>query len=65
LEQARAKLELLSPKSTLERGYSITRLTETGQIVRNTSLVKTGSNISTMVLDGEFRSVVSSEPEVR
>jgi exodeoxyribonuclease VII large subunit len=64
LEHCRAKLELLSPKSTLERGYSITRLAGTGEVVRSVTAVKQGSNISTMVLDGEFPSVVSSVPKV-
>ena len=54
-----AKLELLSPKSTLERGYSITKSKETGKIIRSVSTVKRGTNVTTMVLDGDFDSVVS------
>ncbi len=54
-----AKLELLSPKATLARGYSITRTAE-GRIVKTVKAVTAGQTVSTMVLDGEFESVVSS-----
>jgi exodeoxyribonuclease VII large subunit len=63
LEQGRAKLELLSPKSTLKRGYSITKLTN-GTIIRTVKIVKAGDAVRTMVLDGEFQSVVSSDTNV-
>ena len=59
-EQARGRLELLSPKSVLQRGYSITRFAGTGQIVRRVGDVTAGIPLLTMVLDGEFGSVVSS-----
>ncbi len=61
LEHVTAKLELLSPKSTLERGYSITRATATGRIIRSVKAVSQGTNVTTMVLDGQFDSVVSSK----
>ncbi len=63
LAQARGKLELLSPKSTLQRGYSITREAGTGEIVRSVTRAKVGTKVRTMVLDGVFDSVVSSSPE--
>jgi exodeoxyribonuclease VII large subunit len=65
LAQADAKLELLSPKATLRRGYSITLIPESGRIVRTISNVTAGTKISTKVLDGEFGSVVSSSVDVR
>ena len=58
LAQARAKLDLLSPKSTLQRGYSITRTVD-GRIVKTVKTVKDGDRITTLVADGEFKSVVS------
>lgn len=58
LDHARSKLEVLSPKSTLQRGYSITRTAE-GQVVRTVKAVKTGHTIRTLVVDGEFDSIVS------
>ncbi len=60
---AGAKLDLLSPKATLSRGYSITRMPD-GRIVRTVKAVKSGNTITTMVLDGEFESVVTSPPKV-
>jgi exodeoxyribonuclease VII large subunit len=56
LDRSAGKLELLSPNSTLHRGYSITR-TEAGKIVRSVKTVKTGMTIRTMIVDGEFDSV--------
>ena len=51
------KLDLLSPKSTLARGYSITRLAD-GQVVKTVQIVPVGTIIRTLVADGEFESVV-------
>ena len=50
------KLGLLSPNSTLARGYSITRLAS-GKVVRTVSQVSPGIAIRTLVTDGEFESV--------
>jgi exodeoxyribonuclease VII large subunit len=63
LGQASTKLDLLSPNATLQRGYSITVVPETGRIVRSVTHVQPGTNISTKVLDGTFGSVVSSTPD--
>lgn len=63
LAQVDAKLELLSPNATLQRGYSITLVPGTGRIVRSVSHVQPGTKISTKVLDGDFISVVSSSSE--
>lgn len=65
LHTAQIKLELLSPKSTLQRGYSITRVAGTGEVVRSVSRVSAGTKVHTMVLDGDFDSVVSSPPSTR
>ena len=51
------KLELLSPKATLARGYSITRLAD-GQVVKTVQTAPVGTRIRTLVGDGEFESVV-------
>jgi exodeoxyribonuclease VII large subunit len=56
LSHLTGKLELLSPKSTLQRGYSITRTPE-GNIVKSIKAVKSGETIRTLVADGEFESV--------
>ena len=60
LRETGAKLELLSPNSILTRGYSITRMADSGRIVRSVTAVKPGTNVNTMVLDGSFDSVVCS-----
>jgi exodeoxyribonuclease VII large subunit len=59
---AGAKLDLLSPKATLMRGYSITR-TADGRIVKSVKAVKAGQSVTSIVLDGQFDSVVSSPPK--
>ena len=51
------KLDLLSPKSTLARGYSITRLAD-GQVVKTIQTAPVGTVIRTLVVDGELESVV-------
>lgn len=58
---AQTRLELLSPKGTLARGYSITRRKDTGQVVRRASDALPGTKISTLVVDGEFTSKVRPE----
>jgi exodeoxyribonuclease VII large subunit len=63
--QAGLKLEILSPNATLQRGYSITSIPETGRIVRSVTHVQPGTNISTNVLDGTFSSVVSFPPDAK
>jgi exodeoxyribonuclease VII large subunit len=57
LAQAQTRLELLSPKGTLERGYSITRRPD-GRIVRKVNQTQTGEVVRTLLADGEFESVV-------
>jgi len=52
------KLDLLSPQATLARGYSITRLAD-GHVVKTVQTAPVGATIRTLVMDGEFESVVS------
>jgi exodeoxyribonuclease VII large subunit len=59
LAHEQTRLELLSPNATLERGYSITRLTD-GRIVRNVKTVRRGDAVRTLVVGGEFESRVIS-----
>jgi len=60
LSQASSRLDLLSPRGTLSRGYSITRLTD-GRVVRSVKTVKTGAVVRTVVLDGAFDSTVTGQ----
>ena len=60
LQHVTSKLELLNPKSTLSRGYSIT-LSADGRIVRTVKDVKAGDNIMTRLHDGDFKSRVHTD----
>src|SRR6185436_8538222 len=51
---ASEQLALLSPRSTLQRGYSITRRADDGRLVKSVRLVKPGEKVNTIVADGEF-----------
>ena len=52
------QLRLLSPEQVLARGYSITRDTASGQVVRSAAETRPGQALTTRVADGEFPSVV-------
>jgi len=57
-------LESMSPLKTLARGYSLTTLEPSGQIVSDASQVSVGSMIRSRVGTGEIRSqVVTVQPE--
>ncbi|MDA7645647.1 exodeoxyribonuclease VII large subunit [bacterium] len=51
-------LRLLSPLNVLERGYSITRETESGRIVGSVQEIEKGASLTTLVKDGELVSDV-------
>ncbi len=66
LETATARLRLLAPKSVLDRGYSITRDTLTGRILRNADEVRTGQRVTTLLKAGSIESTVSdSKPAAK
>ncbi|MBI4023946.1 MAG: exodeoxyribonuclease VII large subunit [Verrucomicrobia bacterium] len=52
------RLELLSPKATLARGYSITLDAATRRVVRSARSVQDGQSLLTHLADGEVRSRV-------
>jgi exodeoxyribonuclease VII large subunit len=58
--QAGTRLQLLSPQSTLERGYSITRLPD-GKIVRSINDVTVGAELDTVVANGNIASKVTAK----
>ncbi len=57
LEHAQTMLNSLSPTSTLERGYSITK-DASGKIVRRRDMVAAGERLTTIVSDGQISSEV-------
>ncbi|MFN2217590.1 MAG: exodeoxyribonuclease VII large subunit, partial [Anaerolineae bacterium] len=58
-----ARLATLSPQATLERGYAIVRLADSGEVVRSTGQVRTGDALAIRVQDGEFGAEVSRGSE--
>jgi len=63
LEQAASRLDLLSPKSVLARGYSITRDAATGAVLRDAKNAKLGQVLRTHLHAGEIRSTVINSPD--
>ena len=59
LEQAASRLELLSPKSVMARGYSITRDAATGVVLRDAKNAKPGQTLRTHLHAGEISSTVN------
>ena len=53
------ELNAISPLQTLGRGYSITRVAATGEILRSSKQVQAGDEITTRLMDGELVSNVS------
>jgi exodeoxyribonuclease VII large subunit len=58
LTAAESHLRLLGPQQTLNRGYSITTLAATGEIIRDAAAVKPGDRLRTRVAQGEIESTV-------
>lgn len=58
LDQAKAQLQLLGPMQVLARGYSITCLADSGELVHSAKDVKPGSLIVTRLPDGQLTSLV-------
>ena len=63
LDVVNAKLNLLGPEQTLARGYSITRDSATGRILRSRRDSKPGQRLNTRLADGEISSTVDASPE--
>jgi exodeoxyribonuclease VII large subunit len=58
LETLSKRLDALSPLSILGRGYSVTRILESGKILKDLSQVKAGDEIETLLFKGRLVSVV-------
>ena len=65
LELARKELEMISPISTLEKGYAIVQNRETGELIRAASTQKKGSKLRIRVfkgaLDAEVEEIIDEE----
>ena len=53
-ENALARVEALSPRATLRRGYSVTRRTDDGALIRSVAQVESGLGLTVAVADGAF-----------
>jgi exodeoxyribonuclease VII large subunit len=60
LATVEVRLRLLGPEQVLARGYSITSLAESGELVRDAAQVKPGERLRTRLKKGEVRSVAES-----
>ena len=60
LELLRQSLNLLDPKASLKRGYSITVDVKSGKIIRGVKEVSQGTRIRTMLQNGQVESVVDN-----
>jgi exodeoxyribonuclease VII large subunit len=56
-------LQALSPQRVLERGYSVTRLKKTGEVLRTGSQLKEGDQLITRFSDGEVESEVQDRQQ--
>jgi exodeoxyribonuclease VII large subunit len=60
LVTAESRLRLLSPQNVLDRGYSITMNTATGQVIRSETEVQPGQMLTTRLSNGRIKSVIPS-----
>jgi exodeoxyribonuclease VII large subunit len=58
LDALDGRLQALSPQAVLRRGYTMTTLKKTGQILRAAAALKPGDRLITRFADGEAESVV-------
>jgi exodeoxyribonuclease VII large subunit len=56
-----SRLAALSPLATLERGYAVVRLLDTGVMVCSVDQVTSGDPVAIRIKDGEFEAVTRSE----
>lgn len=59
------ELNAISPLQTLGRGYSITQVVATGEILRSSKQVQAGDEITTRLMDGELVSNVTRRVDKR
>ncbi len=60
--RAAIRLGLLSPLNVLQRGYSITTDSRTGEVLRQADRLAPGQRVSTRLASGQFQSVVEKPP---
>jgi exodeoxyribonuclease VII large subunit len=58
------QLQAISPQAVLNRGYTITSIKTTGQILRSSTDAKTGDRLLTRFADGETESIVQDSRQM-
>jgi exodeoxyribonuclease VII large subunit len=58
------QLQALSPQAVLNRGYTITTLKKSGEILRNSTVAKTGDRLLTRFADGQTESIVQDSRQL-
>ncbi|MGA3066642.1 MAG: exodeoxyribonuclease VII large subunit [Tepidisphaeraceae bacterium] len=64
LQSAEQRLEALSPRQVLRRGYTITTMKKTGVIVRSSNQVSEGDRLLTQFADGQAESLVQDSRQL-
>jgi exodeoxyribonuclease VII large subunit len=63
LDALQTHLAALSPTNILQRGFSITRLKKTGQIIRSVEQVTPGTRLTTQLADGQIESTTMDQQQ--
>ncbi len=58
------QLQALSPQAVLNRGYTITTLKKTGEILRDSTIAKAGDRLLTRFADGQTESIVQDSRQL-
>jgi exodeoxyribonuclease VII large subunit len=64
LDALERQLEMVSPVSVLRRGYTITTLKKTGQILKSAAGLKPGDRLMTRFAEGESESIVEDSRQM-
>ncbi|HQY87540.1 MAG TPA: exodeoxyribonuclease VII large subunit [Tepidisphaeraceae bacterium] len=66
LDAYESRLRALNPKSVLDRGYSITRLKSSGEVLTRVDQIRGGQKLVTQLSDGEVESIANDpkQPEL-
>lgn len=64
LEAFDRQLQALSPQAVLNRGYTITTLKKSGEVLRDSKAARTGDRLLTQFADGQTESIVQDSRQM-
>ena len=64
LDALRGRIDALNPLQVLRRGFSITTVKKTGQVVRISDQVKPGDRLLTRLSDGKIQSIIEDSAQL-